>query len=162
MAERLILKQGSVPYRPVSEAELDEAVAYATIGRPEHRATKGRRKGQVIRKAYIGQELDRDMLRVLGNTALSRREPKSRLALLAANVVREAVPSFSGTVAEVEKRYEGYKCAVMKMMSLRRVWQMQRDTERLEQGLPIPERPEQVEYPEDERKKFTGQLRLIS
>ena len=164
MSSKPVLEEKEIKYKPVSNAELDEALVYATQDRPEVRYKKGKKKGRVKRGVYVGQTLSRDLLRIIGNTTLERRakEPKAKLAPLAANVAREAIPMYQGTERETQLRYEGYKCAVMKIMNIRRVWQMRRDAERKALGLEIPERPAQTEYPLDKRKKHEGQRRMFS
>lgn len=163
MTERPVLAQKTFGYSPVTKAELDEAIEYAKTDQTEERYKRGKQAGQVKRKGYKGQELDRDLLRILGNTALQRRERKSILPKLAAAVVREAIPSFRGaTAAETEFRYQGYKRGVMKIMSIRRVWQIKADEQRRATGIPIPERPKQTEFPMDSRPAFKNQRRLFS
>jgi len=158
MAEKPVLARKEIGYRPVTEDELDAAVEYAKKDRPAPKPKKGQRQ----KMPYKGQELDRNLLRILGNSALERRTPGVFLAMLAANVVRDAVPQYKETLIPDEARYEGYKCAVMKIMNIRRVWQMRNDKKRREQGLPIPERPKQTHNPEDPSPKNKGQVRLTS
>jgi hypothetical protein len=158
MTEKPVLEQQRFEYRAVTEAELEEALEYARHDRPAPKPKKGAR----ARKAYVGQELDRDLLRILGNSALERRKEGSILPLLAASVVREAVPSFKGSEQDIQRRYESYKCAVMKIMSIRRVWQMKQDAEKRRKGIPIPSRTEQTQHPDDTRKRHKGQIRLFS
>ena len=164
MSSKPVLEDEEIKYKPVSNDELDEALAYAAQSRPEIRYKKGKKKGQVKRRAYAGQTLSRDLLRIIGNTALKRRAEQLtvKLPLLAANVAREAIPMYQGTQRETQLRYEAYKCATMKIMSIRRVWQMRQDARRRVAGAPIPARPQQTEHPLDERKKHKGQLRMFS
>lgn len=164
MTSKPVLQDKEIEYQPVREFELDEALAYAAQDRSEVLYKRGPKKGQVKRKAYVGQVLDRDLLRILGNTALERRaeKPTERLVQVAATVAREAIPSYRGTERETQLRYEAYKCAVMKIMSIRRVWQMAMDERRKAQGLSIPERIKQTEFPEDGRPKHKRQLRMFS
>ena len=164
MTSKPILEEKEMELAPVRKVELDEALEYARTSRPEVLYKRGKKKGRIKHKAYVGQELSRDLLRIIGNSALERRAEQrtAKLPLIAANVAREAIPQYKGTEAETQLRYTAYKCATMKIMSIRRVWQMKRDAERKAAGQAIPERPKQVDYPLDERPKHEGQRRLFS
>ena len=165
MTSKPILEQRDLRKRPVTETELDVSLEYATKNRVELRYKRGKKKGLVKRKAYIGQNLSRDLLRIIANTALERwaGEPTTKLVMIAAQAARSAIPMYQGnTLRETERRYEGFKCATMKMMNIRRVWQMQRDAERKDGGAPVPKRPQQKKHPIDERKKHASQYRLFS
>jgi len=160
-----VLQEKDVKKRPAAEVELDEALEYATHDRPETRYKKGNKKGQIKRKAYVGQKLERDLLRIIANTALERwaEEPTTKLVLIAANAARKAIPMYQGrNTRETEQRYEGYKCATMKVMSIRRIWQMKMDAARKARGGTVPERPKQADYPLEEGKKHKGQYRMFS
>lgn len=165
MATKPVLKRKSFAKKPASESELDVALEYAKRNVTELRFTKGAKKGQVKRRAYTGQTLERDLLRVIANSALERwsEQPTTKLVLVAANVAREAIPMYQGrNTRETEQRYEGYKRATMKLMNLRRVWQMFRDAQRRRAGEPIPERAKQKNYPLEDGKKNKGQYRMFS
>lgn len=113
----------------VSESELDVGLAHA------------KRKHDVF--------LDRDMLRSVTNETLQRKNPASRLALLASKVVREYIPS---RTKEMEKRINGYKSAVMKICSDRAARKRQKLATTTSPTSPVRE-----EYPADK----AGQYRLI-
>ncbi len=136
---RPVVVQKSLGYQPVSEGELDIGVAYA--------------------KTEYEKDLDRDLLRLVVNTTLERRNAQTKLAFLAATVVRENIRLSN---KEQAPKIDAYKGAIMKVMSTRRVRQMQRDAEKRKQGLSIPMRPKQVEHPLDPRPQFADQYRLIS
>ena len=164
MTSKPVLEEKEVKFDPVSNAELDEAIKYARVSRPEVLYKRGKKKGQIKRKAYVGQELARDLLRIIGNTALKRRaeQPTAKLVMIAAYAARQAIPQYQGTVQEKQLRYVAHKCAAMKIMSIRRVWQMKMDALRKARGLAIPERLKQIQHPLDERPKFKNQRRLFS
>jgi hypothetical protein len=163
MSERLVLESKEVK-NPIREIELDEGLAHARKSTSEIRFKSGKRKGQIKTRAYRGEELDRALLRILGNTALKRWKENRRVLLpvLAAYVVRSAIPHYPDIGPSGGNRYEGYKRAVMKMMSIRGHWQQARDRELEDQGLPTPERPKQTEHPVEEEGKHKGQIRLFS
>lgn len=114
----------------VKESELDVGLAHA------------KRKHDVF--------LDRDMLRRVANETLRRKNPASRLALLASKVVREYIPS---RTKEMEKRINGYKSAVMKICSDRSA----RKRHKLAAAVTSPTPSVREEYPADK----AGQYRLI-
>jgi hypothetical protein len=100
------MTQQKVSYPLVTEDELDQALAYVR----EH-------------KEYKAVTLDRNMLRTLFNKMTKQRKRGSKLALLAATVVRDHIPPrFKGAVRVIE----AYTGAIMKIMSIRRVHQLQR------------------------------------
>ena len=99
MSERPVLHRGELAFGPVTEWEIDMALAYA-------RDPKGK----------YGKELDPDLLRVLFNTATDRREQEVILPLLVARVVQEGIPFKD---KEEKPKYEAYKGAVMKIFSER-------------------------------------------
>lgn len=159
MAERLVTTRTTLGYKPAMRAEIDLAVEYAKLDRPAPKVRKGARQ----KSAYVGQMLDRNLLRILVDTTLVRRKSGTILPLLVGNVVREAIPQFKvPDEAETNARYEAYKCAVMKIFSMRRVEQIARDKEKRERGQEIPARAKQTEHPKDTRSKHEGQLRLFS
>jgi len=163
VAERPVVKRSAINAAPITESELTAALAYARTDRP---ARKRRKKDTEDPKPYIGQELDRNLLRVIANTALQRwvNETGRRviLPLLAANVVRDVVPQFRDSVQRDNLMYQAYKGATMKIMSIRRVWQMEADKQKKLRGKPIPERVTQTEHPAEQIKGLGVQLRLFS
>lgn len=165
MTSKPVLEVKSFAKKPVSNHELREAIAYAKNSRPAVRYQRGPKKGRVKRKAYVGQELEEDMLRIIANTALERwtAQPTAKLVMIAAHAARGAIPQYrSPSVYETDCRYQAYKCATMKVMNIRRMWQIERDRERAARGEDIPERPKQVEHALDERPKYKNQFRLFS
>lgn len=125
MAQRPILETERLHYRPVSEYELEKALAYAARDRSEILYTRGEKKGQIKSKAYAGEVLDYDMLEVFANTVLKRRTSRSKLAFLAATVVREKIKS---TDQRNRDRVDAYKGAIMKIMSDRATRKRQVDS----------------------------------
>lgn len=115
-------------FQPVSETELDVGLAHA------------KKKHDVF--------LDRDMLRRLVDETLRKKNPNSKLALLASQIIRGHIPS---RTKEIEKRIDGYKSAVMKICSERSA----RKREKLATPTGAPSKPK--EHPVDE----AGQYRLI-
>jgi len=161
---RLVLDEQDVA-NPVTYSELGAALRHAAISRPEHRAKRGKRKGQITRKAYLGQQLEKYLVRILANSALKLWEEDRRviLPLLAANVIRKAIPLLSTDDArEVENRYEGYKRAVMKVMSMRGHWKQKSNRKKRKEGIPVPPVPKQTEHPVETEPDQKGQLRLFS
>ncbi|MBI2610381.1 hypothetical protein HYW60_00380 [Candidatus Kaiserbacteria bacterium] len=136
MAQRPVLETEEVGFEPVSDYELDVGVAYA-------------------RKEYA-KDVDRDMLRVLVNTTLERRSPKTILPFLAATVVREAIPLKD---KERAPKIEAYKGAVMKILSDRSVQKRGADARKRAAGREVPPKPKPTEHPEDPKHK--GQFLLL-
>ena len=163
MADRPVINRKSIATGPVSNEELEAALVYA---KKDRQARKRRKHDTKDPQRYVGRELDKNLLRILANTALQRwvndTGRKVILPLLAANVVREAVPQFKGSLAEIDQLYQAYKCAVMKIMSIRRVWQMKHDAEKRKRGEEIPERQKQTEHPQETKPGQQKQLRLFS
>ncbi len=163
MADRPVINRKSIATGPVSNEEIEAALAYA---RQDRQARKRRKHDTKDPQRYVGRELDKNLLRILANSALQRwvneTGRKVILPLLAANVVREVIPQFQGSIAEVDQLYQAYKCAVMKIMSIRRVWQMKRDAEKRKRGQEIPERTKQTEHPAETKPGQQLQLRLFS
>jgi len=162
MAERPVLEHESLK-DPVTNTELEIALAYAKQDRP---ARKRRKSDTTDPKPYVGQVLSKELLRVIVNTALERWINRSGrrviLPMLVAHVVRDVVPQFKLSVADDDLLYQAYKCGAMKLMSIRRVWQMKADKRRKERGEPIPERVKQTEHPQETKKDQEKQLRLFS
>jgi len=163
VVNRPVISRKSIATGPVSNEELTVALEYA---KQDRQARKRRRHDTKDPQRYVGRELDKNLLRILANTALQRwineTGRKVILPLIAANVVREAVPQFPGSLVEVDQLYQAYKCAVMKIMSIRRVWQMKRDAEKHKRGEPVPERIKQTEHPAETKPGQERQLRLFS
>lgn len=153
MAQRPVLETERLNYDPVTAHELNEGLNYAATDRPEVFYKRGPKNGQVRQKAYVGQMLDRDMLEVFANTVLERRTPRSKLALLAATVVREKIKS---TEQSSRDRIDAYKGAIMKMMSDRAVKKRYVDARK---RIKRPPKPKASEHAEDPRRK--GQLLLL-
>jgi len=123
---------------PVSEQELDTGIAYA-------------------RKKY-GREVNRDLLRLAGNTALANRKPGSILPALVSDAVRKVVPYAQWKDA---KSYEAYKGAAMKIFSERsaRKRQSVASRHRLIREAQAP--PKKGQPFEDTRPKHKGQFKLL-
>jgi len=136
MTQRAVISTKTLSYAPVTEAELAVGIEYA--------------------KAEHGKVLDHDMLKVLVNTVMRRRGPKTILPFLAATVVRETIPNSNKLEAP---KIEAYKSGIMKIMSTRRVRQQKKDAAKRKAGIPTPARPKAVDHPEGPKRK--GQLLLL-
>ena len=128
---------------PVSEDELDAALAYARKPKPEGKYER---------------ELDRDLLRLVVNTAIERRGPGEILPRLVAEIAREVLPY--GQKKDALK-YEAYKGAAMKVFSDRSAWKRKgvARKKRLKREAQAP--PEKGKPLEDKRPKYRGQLKLF-
>lgn len=123
----------------VSESELDIGITYARDPAGKYRRV-----------------LDRDLLRLIVDTVMARREQHSILPFLTATVAREVIP-------EREKKdalkYEAYQGAAMKIFSARSVRaraaraHSPQSTRSPKAGSPM--------HPEDTRPKYKGQLILL-
>lgn len=136
MTQRAVVSTQSLSYAPVTDIELTIGIEYAE-------------------KEY-GKKPDKDMLKVMVNTVMQRRDRKTILPFLAATVVREIVPQNN---KEQAPKIEAYKGAIMKIMSTRRVRQQQKDAAKRAQGLTVPSRPKAVEHPQDPKRP--AQLMLL-
>lgn len=136
MANRPVLEAGEIAYKPVTEEEIKIGIAYA--------------------KAEHKRDLDEDMLKILVNTTLSRREPESILPKLAATVIREAIPLKNKDEAP---KIEAYKSAVMKILSVRSTLKRQSNARKRKAGLLVPFKANATKHPEDPKHK--GQLLLL-
>lgn len=129
---------------PVSDWELNVALDYA-------RNPKGKYR----------RELDRDLLRLVVNTAIERRRPESILPFLTAEVAREVIPQREKKDA---LKYEAYKGAAMKVFSGRsaraRSARAQKKKAARPRSHPPPSEKPGV-YPEDQRPKHKGQLKML-
>ena len=140
-ADKMVVSHAELQGAPVSEQELDTALAYAHEEPP---------------KGKYGRDLDRDLLRIIINTVIERRDAGTKLPFLTAHVVREVLPL-------VEKndtlKYEAYKGATMKVFSTRSAWKRRGATRtrkaaaRDSTGPPKPL--------EDLRPKYKGQYKLF-
>ena len=136
MTQRAVVSTQPLSYAPVTDVELAVGIEYA-------------------KKEHL-KDLDRDMLKVLVNTVMKRRNPKTILPFLAATVVRETIPNSNKLEAP---KIEAYKSGIMKIMSTRRVRQQKKDAVKRKAGIPTPARAKAVDHPEDPRRK--GQLLLL-
>ena len=136
-----VLKSEAVKYPPPTEQELDIGVAWA--------------------KSQYEKDIDRDLLRVLVNTANERRssQPGPSLPDLVTEVVRDGVPL--SDKQEAHKR-AAYKGAVMKIYAGRSARVSQKAAyERKNAGVRAPPRPKKGKFTEDARPKHKGQYKLL-
>lgn len=138
--EKPIVKIAELQGAPVSETELDTALAYA-------RDPEGKYK----------RELDRDLLRLVVNTAIKRRQREDALPRLVAEIAREVLPY--GQKKDALK-YEAYKGAAMKVFADRSAGKRKgaatrRRRERDSQA------PPKAQPAEDTRPKYRGQYKLL-
>jgi|GEM_PF-5901570 len=96
MTQRPVLETKQLSYGPVSEWELDIGVEWA--------------------KKEYGRTISRNLLRIIFNTTEERRVRGSKLPLLVATVVREAIPPKN---KEERHKIDGYKGAAMKIFAER-------------------------------------------
>jgi hypothetical protein len=143
MSDRPVLKREVLAFGPVTEWELDIALKYV-------RDPKGKYK----------VELDRDLLRVLVNTANERRSKGVILPLLVARIVSEGIPFKN----KAEKpKYESYKGAVMKVFSERSARSPAAQAKKVASAARTRRTGQRKRgtHPEDARKKHKGQLILL-
>ena len=130
MSQRAVVSTQPLSYRPVTDEELVIGIAYAE---KEHH-----------------KKPDSDMLKVMVNTVMERREPGVILPFLAAMVVREIVPQHDKLQAP---KIEAYKSAIMKIMSTRSARKRKADADKRKQGLTVAPRPKAVDHPMDPKRK---------
>lgn len=136
MAQRAVVSTQALAYVPVTDGELAIGIEYA--------------------KREYDKDLDRDMLKVLTDTVMRRREPRTILPFLTATVVREVIPLRN---KEQAPKIDAYKGAIMKIMSGRSVKKRQADAKKRRRGIVVAPRPKPVEHPDDPKRK--GQLLLL-
>lgn len=139
--QKPVLKQEAVEYPPASEQELDVGVAWA--------------------KSQYEKDIDRDMLRVLVNTANERRSstPGPSLSDLVTEVVHDGVPL--SNKEEAHKR-AAYKGAVMKIYAGRSARVSKKAAQRRRNAeVRAPPRSRKRRFTEDARPKYKGQLKLL-
>lgn len=131
---------------PVSDWELGVALDYARRPKPEGKYER---------------ELDRDLLRLVVNTVIERREPGSILPFLTAEVARQVIPQREKKDA---LKYEAYKGAAMKVFSGRsaraRAARAEEKKRIRPSARPPPSEKKKV-FPEDQRPKHKGQLKML-
>ena len=141
MFRRPVLKRQEVRFPPATEQELDTGILWA--------------------KTQYEKDIDRDMVRVLVNTANERRssQPGPSLPDLVAEVVHDGVPL--SDKQEAHKR-AAYKGAIMKIYAGRsaRV-SKQAAQKRNSAGIRAPPRSKKKKFTEDARPKYKGQLKLL-
>ena len=140
MTTRPVLRTEELVYGPVTEWELDNALAY-------------------VRKKYK-TELDRDLLRILFNTIEERRTEDVILPLLAARVVSDGIPF---TNKAEKPKYEAYKGGVMKVFADRfaRSKQAKARQQASAERTRRTKKKKKRAHPEDARPKHKGQLILL-
>ncbi len=149
MGDIPVIEFAHLNFPSLTEFELDSAIGYARL--------------------CYEQTLDRDLLRILVNTTHKRREQKGViLPMLAAMVVKENVRLlWRATPEQIEDyrwKVEACKAAVMKIMSIRRVWQQQQEAQKRARGEPVARKPKakQTEHPVEVTPSQEDQLRLFS
>ncbi|QQG37745.1 MAG: hypothetical protein HYS26_03925 [Candidatus Kaiserbacteria bacterium] len=140
MTDRPVLKHEEIVFGPITEWELDNALAYVRDPDGKYRA-----------------ELDRDLLRILANTANERRSHGVILPLLVARVVQDGIPFSNKTE---KPKYEAYKGAIMKIFADRYA---RSDLAKDRQRASAAEtrrtgKKKKGEYPKDSRKKHKDQF----
>lgn len=136
MTQRAVVSTQALAYVPVTGGELAIGIEYA--------------------KKEYGKDIDSDMLKVLTNTVMRRREPRTILPFLTATVVREVIPQHNKLQAP---KIDAYKGAIMKIMSGRSAKKRQADAKKRAQGITVAPRPKPVVHPDDP--KHIGQLLLL-
>lgn len=148
MGDIPVLEFANLNFPALTEFELDSAIGYARL--------------------CYEQTLDRDLLRILVNTTHSRRQPKVILAMLAAMVVKENIQlPWRATPEQVEDyqwKVKACKAAIMKTMSIRRVWKQHQEAQKRARGEPVKRKPKpkQTEHPVEVKPSQEGQGRLFS
>ncbi len=143
MVDRPVLKREELEFAAVSEWELDIAMAYARDPKGKYRV-----------------ELDRDLLRVLVNTANERRSRNVILPLLVARVVSDGIPFKNKTE---KPKYEAYKGSVMKVFSERSARSPAAQAKKIASAARTRRtgKKGRRDYPEDSHPKHKGQLRMF-
>lgn len=135
-----VLTLQPLQFGPASEQELNAGIDWA--------------------RTKYEKDVDRDMLRVLFNTANERRTWQYRSALpdIVSLVVHDGVPL--SDKEEAHKR-AAYKGAIMKIFADRSAWKSKRAAyrRRAREG-PAPGSPRK-DPPEDPRPKYKGQYKLL-
>lgn len=128
---------------PATESELDIGLVYAKD--PEGK---------------YGRDVDRDLLRLVVNTAIERRRTGTILPFLVAEIAREVIP-----LAEKKDalKYEAYKGAAMKIFSERSAWKSRTMTRKRKHAAEETRRSKDksIKHPEDARPKHRGQYKLL-
>jgi hypothetical protein len=136
-----VLKREEVRYPPATEQELDVGIEWA--------------------KVQYEKDIDRDMVRVLVNTANERRSSQSGVSLpdLVSEVVHDGVPL--SNKQEAHKR-SAYKGAIMKIYSGRSARVSKHAAQHRKQaGIRAPPRSKKLKFTEDARPKHKGQFKLL-
>lgn len=140
--EKPVLSVQELEYAPASERELDVGIDWA--------------------KTQYEKDVDRDMLRVLFNTANERRtsQPRSALPDLVSLIVREGVPL--SDKQEAHKR-SAYKGAIMKIFAGRSAWRSKNAARKRKHAAEEAQRSKdkKTRHPEDARPKYKGQYKLL-
>ncbi len=127
-------------YSSVSERELDTGLEWAG--------------------SQYEKEIDRNLLRLLVNTANERRtsQRRSRLPDIVGQIVREGVPLSNKEEAHKRAAYTG---AVMKIFADRSAWKSRRAAAKRKGAKQVKEAPHGSEkHPEDARPRFKGQFKI--
>jgi hypothetical protein len=141
MARKPVVVSTTVEHGAISDHEVDAAVAYA--------------------KQEYGRDVDHDMVKLMAETTLARREPKTKMPFLAATVVREIIRRQSTErQRELEPKIDALKGAIMKLMSMRSAAKRASIARKRKAGLDVPLVPKQTEHPEDPKRE--GQFLLFN
>lgn len=128
---------------PATESELNIALVYA-------KDPEGKYK----------RDIDRDLLRLIVNTAIERRRPGVILPFLVAEIAREVIPLSEKKDA---LKYEAYKGAAMKIFSERSAWKSKGAAHKRRRATEEAQRSKdrKTRHPEDARPKYKGQYKLL-